>query len=242
LVLITFSLAFAGCHTPTPTITSEISPISSPTTPPPVNSPIITTPLVVVPSTATPTVPIVTPPPISTSSGPTSPEIQTIVIDKPVPASYITYSDPNGLFRISYPGDWEIPPDQIQKITDNSNQVYQILNGTFKSSLFLGNLLFSARVKPSYPIVNFLFLPGRSNPEPPHSLDSDLYKTSVGGRDAMMVEDLGFDPDNGTFRRLILVVISNGNTWRIECSARPDDYDKWANDFKFIAGSLRILK
>jgi hypothetical protein len=242
LIIIMIVLVFAGCLLSKPTTPQGNSPTAGQNPSPVFNSPVETTSPVIVTSIPASTSPTsTTPSPLTSTPTPASSEIQTIVIDKPVPASYTTYTDPNGLFKISYPGDWEIPPDKIKQIADNSSQVSQALSGIAIYN-FVGNLLFSVRVRPSYPVVNLYYLPRFPNPTPPHPPETTLYKTSVGGRDAMMVEKPGFDPDNGIFRVLILQVKVNIDAWRLECSSRPKEYDKWSDDFKAIAGSLRILK
>jgi hypothetical protein len=182
--------------------------------------------------------------PAITGSVTSTPEIKTIVIDKPIPATYTTYTDPNGLFTISYPADWVIREDNKQSILDTSNAVTRLENG-IPDSKFGGGLLFGARTTLN-PYAEFImvFLPLQSNPTPVHSPStSTLFRTSVGGREAMMVEDIGPKPDSGEkMKGLTVQIVIDRNTWRIEFTARPEDYKNWENDFRSIAGSLRILK
>jgi hypothetical protein len=240
-------LILAGCRFSKPTTPSESSPTVGQTPSPVFNSPVETTSPVIVTSIPASTSPTnTTPSPLTTGPTPTSSEIQTIVIDKPVPTSYITYTDPNGLFKISYPGDWEIPNDKTQEIADASSQVSQFLKTSLKSK-FEGGLLFQAQTNRPLALIILWFLPNVSNPTPGYEavyngVNARLYKTIISGFDAIMVEQEGSSSDFGLLRSLDINIVVNRNTWCLYCSARPEDYHKWADDFKFIAGSLRILK
>jgi hypothetical protein len=185
------------------------------------------------PSAITPTI---------TGSVTSTPEIKTIVIDKPVPATYTTYTDPNGLFTISYPADWEIPQENKQQIAEVSSQVYQFLNGTIESQ-FTGGPLFTARKQQPFAVINLGFSVHDLHPTPGYSNENlSIYKTTADSHNAILVECDGWDPDAGKFRVLSMKIILYQNSWQIQCSARPEDYAKWENDFRTIAGSLRILK
>lgn len=180
--------------------------------------------------------------PAITGSVTSTPEIKTIVIDKPVPATYTTYTDPNGLFTISYPADWEIPQENRQQIAEISSQLYQFFNGTIESQ-FTGGLLFTARKRQPFTAIQLGFEAGKSNPTPRHpSEESLIYKTTVDEHDAVLVECDGLDPETGKFGVLRMQIIVRTNAWWIDCYARPEDYKNWENDFRSIAGSLRILK
>ncbi|MBN1191538.1 MAG: hypothetical protein JXA46_17410 [Dehalococcoidales bacterium] len=186
-----------------------------------------------------------TPPAITqtiTSSATSTPEIKTIVIDKPVPATYATYHDPNGLFTISYPSDWEILQDSKKQIAEGSNQVLEFLNGTNKSKIS-GIPLFSALNKQPFAVVHLGFSANELYPTPGYTNENfSIYKTIIDSHDAILVECDGWNPDAGKFTVLSIKIILNKNAWQIQCSARPEDYEKVVDDFRSIAGSLRILK
>jgi hypothetical protein len=230
--LMVLSLIAAGCSSfsgpsPTPTGSPTVSPSAPPTT---TNSEVTTTTSSLVLTT-----------PSTTKLVSVSPEIETIVIDNPVPASYTTYTDPNGLFKISYPGDWVIPPEYATGMVNSSSQMAQFLDGRLSSPVG-GPLLIAQKSRSSYPYVVVDFVNGETNPVPGHDKDFRLYKTTVDGRTAMVVETILADPDKGRFRGLTLQILVNGNAWRIDCATWPDDYKNWVSEFKSILGSFRILK
>jgi hypothetical protein len=227
-----------GCVSPASNTATESNPPLSSAVPSPVSSVISPSP-----SASTPA-PASSKP--STSPSPTSKEIQTIVIDKPVPASYTTYTDPNGLFKISYPDNFEIFKNEKQLFAECSDQVSRYLNKSLRPDS-RGFWLFAADTHKPFAGISLNFYPWESNPTPYYNdyfegVTATVYKTTVGGYDAIMVEEKQFFTEIGMVRSLTLQIVKNQNAWHLLCCSLPEEYNNWADDFKSILGSLRILK
>jgi hypothetical protein len=166
------------------------------------------------------------------------------VIDKPVPATYTTYIDPNNLFKISYPPDWSINPTSIPNMEKASGDVSQYLKSSLPSKAFAAFLLGAHSPYSPYSMragVSVAFRSQDVQPIPPYGDDPVMYKSTVGGREVTIVESSSLDPDAGIFRTLDMAIVSGKDTWDISCWSLPENYKNWEKDFMSILGSFRIL-
>jgi hypothetical protein len=179
----------------------------------------------------------------------------TLVIDNPIPQSYITYFDPNGLFSLSFPANYTIAADKNQEMEKASNEVTAFMDSKTWPTNY-STVLFEAKssqpeelevtVTPGYDIPETIatYVP----PEPySQSIDNDypwtVSKTSVDGKMAIIMQNgPSYNSLYGTFCTTSLLIMIDRFRWNVVCRVKADDYSKYADDFKSIAGSLRILK
>jgi hypothetical protein len=178
--------------------------------------------------------------------------LEPIVMDFPLPESYITYSDPNGLFKISYPGDWEITKNPRLDINSASNSAHQFLDhNTFLPSDNLWLFGISSNSTPNTEIVLVLFKSTfitftSTNPstKPSPEPGGFIYKMKVKGRDAVLSHSpIRTDSDMNpvSYAILNLSIHDERCFWIISCRCPPDKYKQWENDFNTVVANFRLF-
>ena len=66
-------------------------------------------------------------------------------------------------------------------------------------------------------------------------------KTTVDGRTATIIECQLNIPGLGTLHYMFMFCIVNRTSWAVTCTALPDEYSEWEDDFDAVVRSLRIL-
>ena len=176
-----------------------------------------------------------------------------------IPDHYTTYTDEQGLFSISYPPQWELELSSIEEIQGFVEDIVSSI--TSDIPIEEANIVFMAGV----PIGNGYLPNVNITVEPLNTaisthddmaaagiqglrlagLDYHEYsrvKTTVDGRTATIIECQINLAGFGTLRYLLMCCIVNKTVWGVTCTALPDGYSEWEDDFDAIVRSLRILK
>lgn len=176
-----------------------------------------------------------------------------------IPTHFTTYTDELGLFSISYPPEWE--PDL--GVIEETEQAIEDIISSIASDLPVGeaSLLFMAGLPTIIghnPNVNIVVEPlsgimlthdevVTAEIEGLKAVISDYHefsrvKTTIDNRTATIIELQGTIAGFGTYRYVQMVFIVSKTVWVVTCTALPDEYSKWEDDFDAIVRSLRILK
>ena len=175
-----------------------------------------------------------------------------------IPAHYTTYTDELGLFSISYPPEWELDLESMEEVKQFSQDLIDSITSDF--SIEETRLLFMAGLRIAgghIPNVNILVEPVygmrthdqlvEAGIEGLKAVVSDYrefsrVRTTVDNRTATILECEATIPGLGTFRLVYMICVVNRTGWAVTCTALPDDYSKWRDDFNSVVRSLRILK
>jgi len=174
-----------------------------------------------------------------------------------IPADFITYTDELGLFSISYPPEWELGLEYTEEIEQFSNDIINSITSDIPVEetllLFIAGLPIAGGYLPNVNIVV----------EPVHGImwthdqvvtagiegikatGLDYYefsrvKTTVDGRTATIIECRVNLAEFGTFHYMFMCCIVNRTVWTVTCTALPDEYIEWEDDFDAVVRSLRM--
>lgn len=176
-----------------------------------------------------------------------------------IPANYATYTDESKLFSISYPPEWDIAQyliaDMQEAAKDYFNSIASNLPIEKVSFLFLAGKKFGEGYMPNVGIVVEPVPQGvRTNDQ---LVEAELkglslvvkdrvqvsrIKTTVGGREATILDHEYTLPSMGRFHALQTVILTDKAAWVVTCTSIPEDFSKWEKDLQSIVRSLRILK
>jgi len=176
-----------------------------------------------------------------------------------IPAHFTTYADELGLFSISYPPEWELNLESMEEIKQFSQDIINSI--TSDLSLAESQFLFMAGLPITggyIPNVNIVVEPVQgvmwthdqvveAGIEALKMVASDYHefsrvKTTVDKRAATIIDCEATFAGIGTFRYVFMFCIVNKTAWCVTCTALPDDYAQWRDDFNAIVRSLRILR
>jgi uncharacterized repeat protein (TIGR02543 family) len=175
-----------------------------------------------------------------------------------IPAHLTTYTDELGLFSISYPPEWELALEVIEEAEQAAKDIVSSIASDLPveevSLLFLAGL----------PTITGGYIPGVSIAVEPllemthdevvtaaieglKAVMSDYHefsrvKTTIDNRTATIIEWQGTVAGLGTYRCVQMIFLVSKTAWVVNCTALPDEYSKWEDDFDAIVRSLRILK
>ncbi len=193
--------------------------------------------------------------PVSCGAPPPAP-----VSEPPIPAHFTTYTDEAGFFSISYPPDWELPPvSAIELLEEAIKEVITSIESDAPvekvNTIFFAGLPTEAGYMPSVNIVVESF-PGivwthnnmveveirgiKNFVEDYHELWR--VKTTVGGREATIVECEGTYLKLGKYHWLVMLTLVDKTAWTVTCTASPEKFSDFEDDLHAIVRSLRILK
>lgn len=176
-----------------------------------------------------------------------------------IPAHYTTYTDEAALFSISYPPDWQPDLSIIAAVEKETKE--WLLGIEPELPIERVSVIFVAGVPTEMgytPNVNIVV---ESLPEGMLTLDKlveatirgikeafpeyrefSRVKTTVGGKEAVIV-DLEVDlPGKGRFRQLQMFVLVGKIVWGVGCLTTPEKFGDFEDDFHAIVRSLRIFK
>jgi len=189
-------------------------------------------------------------------SGKTSP---TPTPEPTIPPDFTTYTDDAGIFSISYPQDWEAPLWMLTDLEQSAEDYVSSVN----SDLSVENshiLFFAGRPIGNYwnPNINIGVEP---KPSGLWTLDKVLegeikgiksvitdsqelsrVKTTVGGKEAVILEWEGTIPNMGKVHDLQMFLLKGKTIWSLTCTATPENYGDSEDTFYDILHSFRILK
>jgi len=176
-----------------------------------------------------------------------------------VPAHFTTYTDELSLFSISYPPEWEPDPGTIEEAEQAAKDIISSI--TSDIPLEEASILFVARLpimEGFMPNLNIVVepLPGimwtldevvAASIEGIKAVVSDYHefsrvKTTIDNRTATIIEFQGNVAGFGTYRCVQMYLLVSETIWGVCCTALPDEYSEWEDDFDDIVRSLRILK
>jgi len=176
-----------------------------------------------------------------------------------IPTHFTTYTDELGLFSISYPPEWELDLESMEEIEQFSQEIISSIT----SDIPLGeaHFVFMAGLPTIIghnPNVNIIVEPlsgiMRTHDqvvtaaiESLKLVVSDYHefsrvKTTIDNRTATIIECQATITGLGTYHDVFMCCIMNRTMWTVTCTALPDEYSEWEDDFDAIVRSLRILK
>ena len=179
--------------------------------------------------------------------------------EPPIPAHFTTYTDGLGLFSISYPPEWELALEYMDETEQAAKDIISSIDSDLPVEKL--SLLFMAGVHSQiglFPSVNIVVEPCpltifthdsmvKWETEGIEEFISDYYefsrvKTTIDGRTATIFVCQGTFPDALTCRNMQTLLLVGRTVWVVTCTALPEEYSKWEDDFDAIVRSLRILK
>ena len=177
-----------------------------------------------------------------------------------IPAHFTTYTDEAGLFSISYPNDWELALSLIEDLEEATAELIKSIDSDapverFSSIFFAGVPVNDIGYDPNVNI-GVESLPGviwthdkavEAEIDGIKSIIQDYRevshtKTTVGGRQATILEWEGTFPQIGRQHLLQLMVLVGKTVWIVSCGTSPENFGDYKDDFYAIVRSLRILK
>jgi predicted nucleic acid-binding Zn ribbon protein len=176
-----------------------------------------------------------------------------------IPAHFTTYTDELGLFSISYPPEWELALELIEEAEQAMNDLIRSIDSGLPveqvSCLFAAGIPSGINLIPSVSIT-VESLPGivwthdvvvRAEIESAKAIASNYYefsrvKTTVDNRTATIIVSQATIPQRVTCRYEQMMLLVGKTVWIVTCTALPDQYGEWEDDFDAIVRSLRILK
>jgi hypothetical protein len=216
-------------------------PAQEPASPPPVTEPV---------TEPTEPAPVPTTPPPSTEETPPAPT------ETGIPTNYTTYTDEDKFFSISYPSDWETVMSFIEPYAKEA--ISKLKSGL---PLERGTMVFQAgrrtaagdvpninvAVEPTTEATSTLDAVVESSLEVvkasfPDYRELSRVKTTVDGREAVIVELEGTYQGQTPLHDLEMITLADQTIWTVTCTSLAADFADWKNDFNTIVRSLRISK
>ena len=176
-----------------------------------------------------------------------------------IPSHFTTYTDKLGLFSISYPPEWELALEVIEEAEQAVKDIISSIDSDLPVERF--SCIFAARLPTMEGFmtnVNIVVepLPGimwthdkvvTAAIEGIKAVVSDYHefsrvKTTIDNRTATIIDYQATIAGLGTGRFVQMMFIVNKTFWGVTCTALPDEYSEWEDDFDAIVRSLRILK
>lgn len=183
-----------------------------------------------------------------------------------IPTHFTTYTEELGLFSISYPSEWELALGYMEGIEQATQNIISSIASDRPveetSLLFMAGLpttigsttiSFNPNVN-----INVAPLPGimwrhdevvTAEIEGLKAILSDYQQFSrvkttidIDNRTATIIEFQGDITGLGTRHDVVMIFLVNKTVWIVMCTALPDEYSEWEDDFDAIVRSLRILK
>lgn len=184
---------------------------------------------------------------------------QEAVQEPEIPANYTTFTDEQGLFSISYPPDWEPALSLLQETEQYAKDIIASMNSDIPVNqwylVFTAGIAFDLGYEPSLNIgiepMPALVITHNQMVEAEitgiKQTLSDYHefsrtKTTVGGREATIIEWEATYPQIGKNHILQMLMLVGRNAWVVSCIPPQGEYDRWDQDFQAIVRSLRILK
>lgn len=181
-----------------------------------------------------------------------------------IPARFTTYTDELGLFSISYPPEWELASEYLEDIEQISRDIISSIASD--RPLDETDLLFMAGLPTTIGSTTISFNPNVNiNVAPlpgitwthdevvtaeieglkrilPDYQEFSRVKTTIDSRTATIIEFQGTFTGLGTRHDVVMVFLVGKTEWIVMCTALPDEYSEWEDDFYATVRSLRILK
>ena len=182
-----------------------------------------------------------------------------VVEEPPIPAHFTTYTDEANLFSISYPPDWELALWAIEDLEQFTKELIESIESGLPlervSAIFFAGVPTETGYSPNVNIA-VESLPGvgwtldkyveagirelKVFVEDYHEFSR--VKTTIGEREATIVEYEGTLPQLGKFHWLLMSILVGETAWTVTCATELGKFDESEDDFYAIVRSLRILK
>ena len=176
-----------------------------------------------------------------------------------IPAHYVTYTDALGLFSISYPPEWELDLESMDDIENFAQEMISSITSDIPVEeahfVFMAGLPVTGGYIPNVTILveplsatiwthDDMVRAGIQSLKLvfPDYREYSRVKTTVDGRTATIIECQVNLAGIGTLHYMFMFCIVNRTIWTVTCTALPDEYSEWENDFNAAVRSLRILK
>jgi len=176
-----------------------------------------------------------------------------------ISAHFTTYTDEVGLFSISYPPDWELALSEIEGLEQATEELLESIEQDIPlervSTIFFAGLPTEMGYTPNVNIVCESF-PGlivtheimveaeiqglKDFVQGYHEFSR--VKTTVGGREATIVDWEGTIPGLPKQHSLQLFTLVGKVAWIVTCTPPAGEFSEHEDDFHAIVRSLRILK
>ncbi|MFC2024283.1 tetratricopeptide repeat protein [Chloroflexota bacterium] len=171
---------------------------------------------------------------------------------------YTTYTSEAGLFSISYPPDWETALSSIEDLEKATEEIVTSIEEDLPlertRTLFFAGLPTETGYEPNVNIV-VESLPGiisthdqmvEAENQGIKDVVEDYHefsqvKTTIGGREATIVDWEGTFPQIGGFRCLQALILVGKVAWIVTCVPPAGEVSKWESEFHAIVRTLRIL-
>ncbi len=174
--------------------------------------------------------------------------------ETPIPGTYSTYTS-EGFFALSYPSDWEVGTSAVRQLDVEiksksiSSEMKAQLDKT-RTVLFgsVGQtdadsayLMVQVQPKPYLPLLTLIDEASqRSNEYCRDYVEFARLRTTVGGREAVVLTYQGYDSESFLLKYTTSFVIGDHVLWAVICMATPDAFEGFADDFDHIIRSLRV--
>jgi len=173
--------------------------------------------------------------------------VNEITLDAARPDSFTNYTDPNGVFAIAYPQDWFIPETEWFH-ADNASQVVIDYYETGEIPRDVIRYIFIIRAT-NFPRMYVYFFPRLPQPlpsvitrTPGEKIPRSYSRTLIDGKEAIILEQSGYDPDNGYLGSMSIEILLKKSHFRIDFWESQDKYYDWRDTFLHIAASFDVLK
>lgn len=204
----------------------------------------------------------------SSGFAPPSPTIEPTSIRTPaptqmpgptIPPSFTTYTDEGDIFSISYPQDWEAPLWMLEDITESTVALLESIQSGLSleevSMLFFAGLPTADGWDPNVNVV--------VEPLPAGTFDLDdivdasvrgirllspdynelsRENTSVGGREATILEFTASIDPIGKLHSLQMYMVQKNVIWGLTCTTKPAKFNLYEDTFYNILQSFRLLR
>jgi hypothetical protein len=172
-----------------------------------------------------------------------------------ITTNYTTYTDESNYFSISYPPDWEtslshigVLEEDVKKAIDNLKTGMSVTSPTI---IFFAGRRTANGFEPSVNIVVErvfedtldLFVQSMIGAAKRSLLgyrELSRVKTTVDGKEATIVEWEGVFKEQGKRHYVQMFMLIDGTVWTVTCTAFPEDFAQWENDFNTILKSFKI--
>ena len=174
-----------------------------------------------------------------------------------IPAHFSTYTS-EGLFSISYPPDWVPATSIIEEVFEAVvEQLHALAPGVALEEaqmVFIGGMPIGEAY---YPSVNIMVGPRSIGYWTLDEIvEADIQfaseyiqgyhqysqiRTTVDGREAVILDSEDYDPYLGMWRFLQLFTVKDNFVWLVTCKSKLEDFRDYEDTFYSIVRSIRIL-
>ena len=186
-------------------------------------------------------------------------EIPTPTPEPAIPAHFSTYTDDASLFSISYPPEWETALSTMEEAEQAAKELVTSIDSDFPvekfAIIFIAGLPTDIGYMPNINIgveplpwgISTLDGVVEASVKGIKTIVDDYHeftrlKTTVGGREATILNCEVTYPQVGSFHSMQMYMIIGKNIWVVSCTTTPEAFSEWEDDLHSVVRSLRILR